>query len=34
MMVNKMKLLGAAVGVAVVIGSAALAWVHNGATNG
>jgi hypothetical protein len=28
---SKMKLLGAAVGVAVVIGSGALAWVHNGA---
>ncbi len=31
MILNKMKLLGAVVGAAVVIGSAALAWVHNGA---
>jgi hypothetical protein len=30
MILSKMKLLGAAVGVAAV-GSAALAWVHNGA---
>lgn len=31
MILSKMKLLGAVVGAAVVIGSAALAWVHNGA---
>jgi hypothetical protein len=31
MILSKMKLLGTAVGVAVVIGSAAVAWVHNGA---
>jgi hypothetical protein len=31
MIVRKVTLLGAAVGVAAVVGSAALAWVHNGA---
>ena len=31
MILSKMTLLGAALGVAAVIGSAALAWVHNGA---
>jgi hypothetical protein len=31
MILSKMKLLGAAVGVAAVIASGALAWVHNGA---
>jgi hypothetical protein len=30
MILRKTKLLGAVVGAAVVIGSAALAWVHNG----
>ena len=31
MILSKMTLLGAALGVAAVIGSAALAWVHKGA---
>ena len=31
MILSKTTLVGAAVGVAAVIGSAALAWVHNGA---
>ena len=30
MILSKMTLLGAALGVAAVIGSAALAWVHKG----
>jgi hypothetical protein len=32
MVLSKITLLGAAGGAAIVIGSAALAWVHNGAT--
>ena len=31
LILSKMKLLGATVGAAAVIGSGALAWVHNGA---